>query len=190
MLRMLWVGVAVMLCLTACQGREIQVRDPRATARPDTATHLTADGWGPLRIGMTQEEVIAAAGADANPEAVGGPDPEQCDEFRPTHAPEGMIVMIERGFLTRISLGAGSTVKTDRGFGVGDTADAIKRAYGTAIVTAPHHYAPAPAEYITIWSTASGEPNARGLVYEIGADGRVMHVRAGGPSIAYAEGCV
>lgn len=190
MLRMMGLGVVAVLCLTACQGRALQVRDPGATTRPDTAMPLTADGWGPLRIGMTHAEVIAAAGEDANPEAVGGPDPEQCDEFRPTHAPEGMIVMIERGSLTRISLGAGSTVKTDRGFGVGDAADAIKHAYGTAIVTAPHHYAPAPAEYITIWRTASGGPNARGLVYEIGADGRVAHVRAGGPSIAYAEGCV
>src|SRR5690606_9967730 len=51
---------------------------------------ITADGWGPLRIGMTRDEVVAAAGDDANPDAVGGPDPQRCDQFRPARAPAGL----------------------------------------------------------------------------------------------------
>lgn len=151
---------------------------------------LTPDGWGAMRIGMTLEELTAVAGADANPHAVGGPDPERCDEFRPTEAPDGMIVMVEHGHLTRISIGARSDVKTERGFGIGDTAADIRAAYGTDVVSESHAYAPAPAEYITIWKTPPPAPDARGILYDIGADGRVSHVRAGGPSIQYYEGCV
>src|SRR5690606_9883692 len=71
--------------------------------QPD-ATHITPDGWGPLRIGMTRAEVVAAAGEDANPNAVGGPIPEECDEFRPREAPDGVLLMLEQGVLTRISI--------------------------------------------------------------------------------------
>jgi len=139
---------------------------------------------------MTRAEVVAAAGEDAHPELVGGPDPEQCDEFRPLRAPEGMRVMIQRGYLTRISLSRGSEVKTDRGFGIGDSASAIRAAYGAQAEVSPHQYQPAPAEYITIWSNGPSEADPRGIVYEIGRDGRVAHIHAGGPSIQYVEGCV
>ncbi|MBD2104287.1 hypothetical protein [Leptolyngbya sp. FACHB-261] len=181
--------ITAALCLCSCQS---------TTASPDAAqpsessasTPLTADGWGPLRVGMTREEVVAALGEDANPDAVGGPDPEQCDEFRPSRAPVGMLVMIEQGRLTRISLINGSPIKTEAGFGVADSASAIKAAYAGKAVVTPHKYVPPPAEYITIWSTAPTEPNARGIVYEVGSDARATHVRAGGPSIQYVEGCL
>ena len=68
--------------------------EPAAPATPVDANAVTAQGWGPLRIGMTRAEVEAALGADANPNAVGGPDPESCDVFRPTRAPEGLMVMV------------------------------------------------------------------------------------------------
>jgi len=139
---------------------------------------------------MTRAEVVAAAGEDANPDAVGGPEPEVCDEFRPVRAPEGLRVMIERDRLTRITLSAGAGITTERGFGVGDPAAPIKEAYGADAVVSPHKYSPAPAEYITVWRTAPGGPDARGLVYEIGPDGRVVHIHAGGPSIQYVEGCL
>ena len=32
-------------------------------------------------------------------------------------------------------------------------------------------------------------PNARGIVYEIGSDGNVATIHAGGPAIRYVEGC-
>lgn len=163
-----------------------------ATA-PGSATSpapLTAQGWGPIRIGMTRAEVVAAAGEDANPNAVGGPEPDACDEFRPEQAPEGMLVMIERNHLTRITLSAGTTIMTERGFGVGDPAAQIKQAYGADAVVSPHKYSSAPAEYITVWMTPPGGPDVRGLVYEIGSDGRVAHIHAGGPSIQYVEGCL
>lgn len=139
---------------------------------------------------MTRAEVVAALGEDANPEAVGGLEPEACDEFRPERMPEGMRVMIERDRLTRITMSAGAAVRTDRGFGIGDSAAAIRRSYGPDAVTSPHKYVASPAEYITVWTHGPVGPDARGLVYEIGSGGGVIHVHAGGPSIQYVEGCL
>jgi hypothetical protein len=168
--------------------------EPVAPSTPVDANAVTAEGWGPLRIGMTRAEVEAALGPDANPNAVGGPDPESCDVFRPSRAPEGLMVMVEQGVLTSIWLSDGSSLRTDRGFGVGDEAAAIKAAYGPAAKVEPHKYAAAPAEYITSWSVGGGPdfvqtPSARGIAYHIGSDGRAEHVAAGGPSIQYVEGC-
>lgn len=151
---------------------------------------LTADGWGPLRIGMTRAEVIAAAGEDANPDAVGGPEPERCEQFRPARTPPGTMVMLEGDTLTRITLSPGSPLRTERGFGVGDQATAVAAEYGAAAERTPHKYVGPPAEYLTVWTEAPPSPGARGIVYEVGEDGRVGHIHAGGPSIRYVEGCL
>lgn len=200
MTRMLLLA-ATTLTLAACQAPEQPAKapEPAPAAAPPAAPApsdqaLTAEGWGPLRIGMTKAEVEAALGPDANPEAVGGPDPEACDEFRPARAPEGLLVMIEAGRLTRISVTQGSTVRTDRNLGVGDQASAVKTAYGPLARPSPHKYVEAPAEYLTVWAKGGGldyvqDVNARGLVYEIGREGRVQTIHAGGPSIQYVEGC-
>lgn len=189
------------LALAACQQpaeptpapTEPPVTTPTPT--PVDANALTAEGWGPLRIGMTLAEITAALGPDADPNAVGGADPATCDQFRPERAPEGMLLMTEQGKLSRISLIRNSTLKTDRGFGLGDSAAAIKTAYGVAAVATPHKYEAAPSEYITAWSGAAPAAGAtvpdtaRGIVYEIGGDGMVKAIHAGGPSIQYVEGC-
>lgn len=188
------------LALAACQ--QPAEPTPAPTEPPVTtptlpvdANAVTAEGWGPLRVGMTTAEITVALGPDADPNAAGGADPEACDQFRPERAPEGLLVMTEGGRLSRISLIRSSTLKTDRGFGLGDSAAAIKAAYGTAAVASPHKYEAAPAEYITAWSGtapaagATVPDTARGIVYEIGGDGLVKAIHAGGPSIQYVEGC-
>lgn len=152
-------------------------------------TLLTAEGWDGLRIGMTRAEVVAAAGEDANPEAVGGPEPEMCDEFRPTEAPEGLLVMIEQGILTRISVHEANGISTPTGIQVGDPGDLVLRAYGDRVIVAPHKYVDPPAGYLTVWQEdAAGE--RRGIRYEIGRDGQVTHIHAGSGSIEYVEGCL
>lgn len=194
-----------LLALAACGGSQTNTSEtsapetPVAEAPPPAVAPalgaLTSQGWGPLKIGMTLAELTAAMGPDANPDAVGGPDPESCDEFRPANAPEGLFVMIEAGKLTRISLSELSTLKTDKGLGLGDTAATVKAAYGAAAQASPHKYQDAPAEYITVWDGGPRtEPYvqdeaARGLVYEIDGTGKVGAIHAGGPSIQYVEGC-
>lgn len=164
--------------------------DSAADTPGDPATTIGPDGWGPLRIGMTRAEVVAAAGEDANPDAVGGPNPDECDEFRPAQAPRGLLVMLEDGILTRISLSEGTGIRTAAGIGVGDPAAAVAAAHGEQAVTTPHKYQDPPARYIAVWRAAPPAPDARGIVFEIGGDDRVMHIHAGGPSIEYVEGCL
>ena len=170
---------------------------PEGPATPVDANALTAQGWGPLRIGMTKAEVEAALGPDSNPGAVGGAEPEVCDQWRPERAPDGVLVMIQNGVLTRISVAEPATLKTDRGFGVGDAAAAIKAAYGADAVSQPHKYASAPAEDIFVWTSGGpASPNtyvedatARGVRYEINGEGQVGIVHVGGPAIQLVEGC-
>jgi hypothetical protein len=98
--------------------------------------------------------------------------------------------MLEDGVLTRISLSAGAGIRTSAGIQVGDSANVVLAAFGAEAITTPHKYLPAPAQYITVWRIAPPSPDARGTVYEIGQDDRVIHIHAGGPSIQYVEGCL
>ena len=179
------------------RGSAVPQPDPVDTARPQPPDNvqpssgvITPDGWGPLRIGMSRAEVVAAAGEDANPEAVGGPDPERCDEFRPRDAPDGVLVMLERGVLTRISVSGSADIATPAGFRVGDRAADVLDEHGASARVEPHQYWESPAQYITVWRPAASEEERRGIRYEIDSDGRIVHLRAGGASIEYVEGCV
>lgn len=201
MIRLIALGSAAVLVLAGCGAPPSEPADaPAETAAPTSplepgepvsaAMKLTAQGYGPLRIGMSVAEIEAALGPDANPDAAGGPNPAECDMFRPARAPEGLLVMVENGALTSVWLSRNTDVETDRALNIGDTAAEVKRVYGDAAVVTPHKYVSAPAEYITVWTTSDREgPNARGLTYEIGSDGRVKSIAGGGPSIQYVEGC-
>lgn len=161
-----------------------------ASPPPVAANVLTAQGFGPLRIGMTRAEVEAALGPDATPGSVGGPEPEACDIFRPDRAPQGLQVMVENGILTNVRLIRDADIATDRGFRIGDPAAAVKAAYGASAEVVSHKYVEAPAEYVTVWTSSDhSSPAARGIKYEIGSDGNVQSIAAGGPSIQYVEGC-
>lgn len=189
-------ALALAACVIACNAEPPPQNPPTPVDQTIDSNALTATGWGPLRIGMRMSEITAALGPDANPSAVGGPDPESCNQFRPERAPEGMLLMVENGVLTRISLIRENTLRTDRGFGLGDTAAAVKAAYGADAVASPHKYIGLPAEYIAAWTNLRPAPdeyvqdaNARGIVYETDAEGIVRSIHAGGPSIQYVEGC-
>lgn len=201
MIRPACLSAIAVLTLAACQKTEEKAAAPQAPAAPVASATpaadpnaLTAEGLGPVRIGMTTSDLTAAWGADSNPEAVGGAEPETCDQFHPSGAPEGVLVMVQDGKLSRISLIRDSKVKTDRGFGLGDTGLAIKQAYGGAIVAQPAKYEPAPAEDLISWSRGGStnyvqDPAARGVRYEVDATGKVTTVHAGDPSIQLVEGC-
>ncbi|WP_420469614.1 hypothetical protein [Brevundimonas sp. FT23042] len=188
---------AAVLSIAACSAPEDAAAPPESAPAPAPEAPapvagdvLTANGFGPLRIGMSTAEIEAALGPDSNPGAVGGPDPDSCDMFHPTRAPDGLMVMTNNGVLASVWLTRDATTPTDRGFRIGDEAAAVKAAYGAAAVVVPHKYEAAPAEYITVWATADHTgPAARGIKYEIGGDGRVRAIAGGGPSIEYVEGC-
>ncbi len=169
---------------------------PAPAPMPASSDALTPDGWKGLRIGMTREEITAAYGPDANPDAVGGPEPESCDEYRPEDAPDGFLLMLVNEKLARIKLMRGAAVKTDAGLGLGASAEEVKAAYGGEAIVTPHKYVEAPAEYITVWKTGQTGPDyvqdetARGIRYVIDKEGKVQTIQAGGPAIQYVEGCL
>ena len=165
------------------------------TTPPANINAITAEGWGPLHVGMTRAEVTAAVGDTATPNGATEPG-ATCNLYHPANAPEGLFVMLNQDHLTSITLRNNTTLKTDHGFGIGDTAAAIKAAYGASAQSMPHRYAQG-GEYITVWtvgappnaSTFVQNPNARGVRYETDANGLVTAVHAGGDSIQNVEGC-
>lgn len=193
---------AAMILFAGCADNSAPVTDSdtgdqeQAAADEATLNTLTPEGWGPLRIGMSLEDVTVAVGGKADPDAMGGPEPEFCEEYQPAQTPEGLYVMIEEGVLTRITLNDSSEVHTAEGLSVGDSADAVRAAYGGRLESMPHTYVTAPGEYLTVWSSGevtdngTSDPNARGIRYEIGEDEQVQLIHAGGPSIQYVEGCL
>lgn len=196
------IALLVALAFAACSPPAEEAATPAATETPDVATSpapaaetaLTSEGWGPLTIGMTKADVIAAVGDTRSPDAAGIPGSD-CLEFKPLQAPDDFWVMIEGDKLTRITVGDMSGVKDAKGLGLGDTAAKVKEIYGASAIASPHKYQDAPAEYITFWE--GGPPAdpyvkdeaARGIVYEIDGTGKVGAIHAGGPSIQYVEGC-
>ena len=197
MIRLAAFGSTALLTLAACNAPPAEPAPQPASPHVNPATPVSADtlaatGYGPLRIGMTRAEVENALGADSNPGAVGGPEPASCDVFHPARAPEGLIVMVEEGRLSRITLMPGSTVKTADGLGLGSTGAQVKAAHADAVVE-PHKYVEG-AEYITVWtggrSTNGDDPASRGIRFETDAAGVVTTIHAGGPSIQLVESCL
>ena len=123
------------------------------------APHLTPDGWGKVRIGMSQPQVAKTLGATLEGEAI--EDEAACVEKIAAAFP-GMWFMFEEGKLTRISIGEKSTVTTPRRIGIGTRADEVRSAYAKGLQAEPHHYLDLPAEYLTYWT----RPNARGVRFE------------------------
>jgi hypothetical protein len=113
-----------------------------------------------------------------------------CDEFRPARAPSGLLVMIRDGRLSRIAVTGAAGIRSEAGVRVGDPDAAVLAAVGDAAVVEPHKYVAAPARYVTVWRTAPPAPDARGVRYEIGEDGRVVRILAGDDAIALVEGCL
>ncbi len=184
------------LALAACgEPKPAEKAEAPATAAPAEPTPvdpnlLTPDGIGVIRIGQSVGEVQALSGMSDTPIA----DPSGCNIFHPSRAPAGVMVMAELGHVTRITLHEGATVKTAKGFGVGSEGAAIKAAYGGGVIVQPSKYEPAPAQDLYVWAKGGStqyvaDPEARGVRYEVGADGKVTAVHAGGPSIQLAESC-
>lgn len=183
------LAAALALSLAACEApapaeapeAAAPAGSPAAEPQAGAVMGLTPAGFGRVRIGDSREAAIEAFGPDSP--AVGGAEPEVCDELSLARAP-GMLFMVEDGVVTRITAIEGSTVRTERGVGVGDPVEAVRRAYPEAQAEPPK-YVSAPAQYLTAWT----EPGRRGVRFEIDETARVRMIHAGGPSIEYVEGC-
>jgi hypothetical protein len=155
-----------------------------APAPAPAAEVISSEGFGAVKIGMTEQEVINVLGAGAKP-AVGAGEPNGCHHVYSPKDP-GLAVMIENGKATRVTAQRNSTAKSDKGVGLGATAEQVQAAYGsTPLESEPHKYEAAPAKYLTAW-TVKGQSGVR---YVINSQGVVANIHGGGPSILYVEGC-
>ena len=144
--------------------------------------HLTPDGWGNVRIGMSQAEVAKALGA----KLVGEPlDSEDLCVEKVADPYPGMWFMFEKRRLTRISVGEKSRITTPRGTGLGASANAVRKAYPKGLQSEPHYYLGRPAEFLTVWTVAK----RRGVRFETDGKRRVETIHAGTASIELVEGC-
>lgn len=144
---------------------------------------LTPAGLGPVRIGMTRDQVASALGTaltDASAVEIG----EDCGEASTSLLP-GTWFMFEKGELTRVSLHSPSALTTPRGVAPGVSEAEVRTAYPTGLTASPHEYEAPPAKYLTFWTTV----RRTGVRFEINHKGSVEAVHAGTRSIEYVEGC-
>ena len=124
MIRNAVLSSVALLALAACNAPEAaktsEEKAPESVASavaPDATSSpvLTPQGYGPLKIGMTQAEVDAAVGPPPVNAAEG--EPSECRQYHPPRAPEGLLGRTETGVLTRRTVTRDSSVKTADGVG-------------------------------------------------------------------------
>lgn len=153
---------------------------PAATDTADGRWLARPDGVGPLRVGMTANEALAAAGAggkDTNPDTA-------CHFLDVAKMPKRLYVMVESGVVTRIDV-RDTSVATAEGARLLSPQDSVLALYAGRVQVQPHKYTRGWS-YLVV--TPPGDSLHR-LVFE--ADGsRVTSFRVGRePSVEYVEGC-
>lgn len=155
-----------------------------AAPAPSYDWKLTPAGWGPVRIGMTREQVAKALKAELAGDAFDNEG--SCIELFPqSEELKGTYFMFLDGKLSRISVADPSKIVTPRGIGVGASAEEARKVYGEGLQAEEHHYIGTPAEYLTYWL----KPKKSGVRFETDAQGKVQIIHAGNDSIQLIEGC-
>ena len=155
-----------------------------AAPAPTYDWKLTPAGWGPVRIGMTRDQVAKALNVELEGEAFDNEG--SCIELFPASEQlKGTYFMFLDGRLSRISVADSDKITTPRGIHVGSTADEVRTAYGEKLQAEPHHYVDLPAEYLTYWL----KPAKSGVRFETDAGRKVQIIHAGNDSIQLIEGC-
>ena len=158
------------------------------TARPDSPAttdssagewEVTPAGIGNIKAGMTLQEVkVATNNGITIPARL-----DECAYIRPTSAPKGISLMVEKGTVSRVDITQG-TVATTKGARIGDTEDRIKSLYPGQVKVMPHKYT--DGHYLVV--SPPGDADNR-IVFE--TDGKkVLRYRSGKePAVEYVEGC-
>jgi len=142
---------------------------------------LGMSGLGPIRAGMTVEQVMQLADFSGlerrNPAG-------ECWYLHYGGGSTAFDLMIIGGTVVRLELKGGSKLRTFSGAGIGTTEDQLKTMYGSRLDIQPHKY---DTNGHTITVKSSGGDH--GLRFET-SGGRVTAIQAGPwEHLNYVEGC-
>lgn len=191
--RRVWLLGGLAMLLAACGGDAAPPDDasadsgtrppPGADAPGDPATWtVTAESYGPVRIGMTPDELRARLGTLLVPRDSLS---IECDYLAiGPNGPE-VLFMVVGGEFVRLDV-RDSAVMTSKGARIGNSEAMIGRLYGAdRVMATPHAYT--DGHYLTVVPAGAGDDHR--LVFE--TDGRaVTEFRAGRlPMVGWVEGC-
>ena len=171
----------VMACSSEPAPSDTIIAERGATAGAQRRTiAVSAQGAGPVRVGMTVAEARQATG-----EAIVTEDSiiRECDYVRLSGLPDGISLMVVEGIVSRIDVSSAG-ITTAEGARIGDSESRIDSLYGNSVVRQPHEYT--DGSYLIV--PATGDTSYR-LVFE--TDGNaVTKYRAGLlPMVQWVEGC-
>jgi hypothetical protein len=167
------VGALVLSCSS------IAVAAPRLSSTSKTQT----DGIGEVRVGMTVKQAVKAAGVNLVPSY--NESNYECRYVQPQSGPKNIGMMVSKDRIVRIDIYKGSSIKTLKGAGIGDSEAKIKSLYPRRIEMSPHKYT--KGHYLTF--VPADRADQHRIVFE--TDGRrVLQYRVGKlPDVEYIEGC-
>lgn len=141
---------------------------------------ITATGYGSVHVGMTapQAEKLLETKLSLEESPLVG----DCFIATPQRGHKGLYLMIDAGVITHVGVGLRG-IADDVGLRVGDTADKVKRLYGTKLEIEEHPYED-NAFYYYVWN----QDRSRGKRYEINSSGLIVEIRGGDASIQLIEG--
>jgi hypothetical protein len=170
------------LCLAVCAAMLTAAAAAAATAAATTPGWcLGMSGLGPIRAGMTAEQVMRLAdfsGLERKSPA------GECWYLHYRGDGSAFDLMIIGGTVVRLELKGGSTLHTFAGARIGSTEDQLKALYGSRLDIQPHKY---DTNGHTITVKSSGGDH--GLRFET-SGGHVTAIQAGPwEHLNYVEGC-
>lgn len=158
-----------------------------ASAGADTAWRVTERSAGPVRVGMSLDELRRALGGDVQAEGWDA-EPEACVYASSAAIPAGVRVMLVGGRVARVEVDSGATAAAS-GVRIGDTEDRVREAYAAREVRVqPHKYV--AGSYLIVLPDAPADTMHR-LVFETDSATRAVTRFRGGvfPPVEYVEGC-
>lgn len=142
---------------------------------------ISSDGYGPVRIGMSQKEAESLMHVKLKTED-NLPLMQHCDHVFAAKGFDGISIMLQEGRITRFSVSS-PTVSTKSGVKIGDTTLRLKNIFGSRVQIEPSNF-DENGFYYFVWEKSQ----QRGIKFEVIND-QVRFIYAGDDSIRLVEGC-
>jgi hypothetical protein len=142
---------------------------------------VTPEGYGWLKIGLSNEQAEAASPQPLTP--WGSADASVCEEYWVGGKDSGVRFLTDEGWVGRVTISK-SGPATPEGVQVGDPEAKVRQAYGAKVKreVAPYDEPPVHDLYVRL------TPD-RGYRFEIDAAGKVRAFHAGSEAIELLRGC-